>query len=399
LDKGGEPPRQTNPGSIAAFQKGGFGITLQGDMKPNFRTCPQCSTRNRLDKEFCVKCGEALKGVKAGDPGEETKKSKPGFFVTAHGQDASPMVALVLFVMALVMGIAAWRVIRSAELPSTTPDPALAQNPRVSPAAVEAATLAPGPRDYVAGMVALRAGDFAGAIKLLRLAIAAENRADYRLGLAEALEKSGATAEGLAEYERAASLDRTNARFASEWARALTRGGRNPEAIQAWEAALKIDPQNLAALGEVSNLHINANDLARARPYLERIVQLQPTNLVPRQSLAQALEAAHDLDGAARQYREILSARPDALVSRLLLSEVLVKQNRPQDAIRLLDEGLGVDPKAAILYREKGRVFDRLERNPEAIAAYREYIRRAPEATDLRMFTARIEQLQALMEQ
>lgn len=62
-------------------------------MKPNFRTCPQCSTGNRLDKEFCVKCGEPLEGVKAGDPNEAPKKGKPGIFLSRDGDEAPGIAA------------------------------------------------------------------------------------------------------------------------------------------------------------------------------------------------------------------------------------------------------------------------------------------------------------------
>jgi tetratricopeptide (TPR) repeat protein len=368
-------------------------------MASNFRTCPQCSTRNRLDKEFCVKCGESLENVKAGTidaPG--AKKAKPGFKVSEEGEEAqSPLVPLVFVILTLGVAFAAWRTIQSADAapPPTAPPPVVQPNvPKAAPT-----EMSPGVKDYTDGMAALRGGDFATAVRLLRQAVAAANKADYRLGLAEALEKSGSTTDALAEYEAAAGLDPVNVRYTAEWAKALNRAGRYTEAIRTYETALQLDGTNLANLRELANLHLRSNDFARARPYLETIVRLQPDDLAPKQNLARALEAARDLEGAARQYRDILTAMPNADLTRALLSDVLMKQTRPDEALQLLAEGLKIDANSAIMYRERGRILDQQGRKDEAIQAYQEYVRLAPGASDLRAFTARIEQLTAMQAQ
>ncbi len=366
-------------------------------MKPNFRTCPQCSTRNRLDKEFCVKCGEPLEGVKAGDPtaaaAPAERKGKPGIVVRRDGEEGqSPLVPFILVLLTLGVAFGAWRVVQDAE---ATPNPTQVAAPvrQASVPPVVVATMEPGLAEYTAGMAAMRGGNFPDAIRLLREAVAAANKASYRLGLAEALEKSGATSDGLIEYETAAGLDPANVRYTAEWAKALNRAGRSVEAIQAYEAALQLDPQNLANLKELANLHLRANDMAKARPHLARIVALQPNDLAPKQNLARALEAANDLDGAAQQYREILTEMPEANLSRALLSDVLMRQNRPSEALAVIDEGLRADANAGLLHRERGRIFDRLGRNAEAVASYREYVRLSPGAADIRTFSDRITQL------
>lgn len=367
-------------------------------MKPNFRTCPQCSTRNRLDKEFCVKCGEPLEGVKAGDPtaaaAPGAKKGKPGIVVLRDGEEGqSPLVPFILVLLTLGVAFGAWRVIQEAE---ANPNTAQAAPPmrQASVPPVVAVEKPAGQDAYLAGMAALRAGDFPNALRLLREAVAAAPaKPEFRLGLAEALEKSGATSEALLEYEATAGLDQSTARYTAEWAKALNRAGRNPDAVRAYEAALQLEPDNLANLRELAGLHLRSEDFASARPHLERIVALQPDDLTPKQNLARALEATRDLDGAARQYREILAAMPSADLSRALLSDVLMRQNRPSEALTLLDEGLAANAASPVLHREKGRIYDRLGRVPEAISAYREYVRLSPGATDIRVFTERIGQL------
>ena len=368
-------------------------------MAANFRTCPQCSTRNRLDKEFCVKCGEPLEGVKVGDLAA-AKKGKPGFQVQlGQGEESqSPLIPLVFVILTLGVAFAAWRVIEGANA-AAPPPMATAPQAQVALPPGTPRPMDPGTKAYADGMAALRAGDLVNAVKLLREAVAATNRADYHLGLADALEKSSVTAEALAEYEAAASLDSKNVRYSGEWAKALNRAGRYTESIKAYEAALQIQPDNLANLREVANLHLRSNDFAKARPYLETVVRLQPDDLAPKQNLARALEANRDLEGAAKLYREILTSMPGADLSRALLSDVLMKQNKPEEALQWLDEGLKLDPNAATMYRERGRILDRQGRTPEAIAAYQEYVRLSPGASDIRAFTARIEQLSAVQAQ
>jgi tetratricopeptide (TPR) repeat protein len=369
-------------------------------MKPNFRTCPQCSTRNRLDKEFCVKCGEPLEGVAAGDPKETAgKKGKPGFVVSSEGESTrSPIVPMLLFLVMLGAFVGAWQTLREA--PQAATPPAASPQLQATLPPVVVIPRGPGIDDYTSGMAALRAANSAEAVRFLRLAVtAAPNRADFHLGLAEALEASGATTEALAEFDRAVSLDRANPRFISESAKALNRAGRYTEAIRTYEASLVIDPDNLANIRELANLYLKSSDLVKARPHLEKIVRLQPDDLTPKQSLARALEAAQDLEGAAKQYRDILAAMPGADLTRALLADLLVKQGRPDEALALLDQGLALNANAALFYREKGRVYDRQGRRAEAIASYREYVRRAPTASDVRTFTVRIDQLTALQEQ
>jgi regulator of sirC expression with transglutaminase-like and TPR domain len=84
---------------------------------------------------------------------------------------------------------------------------------------------------------------------------------------------------------------------------------------------------------------------------------------------------------------------PNADLSRAYLSEIYMQQNRSDSALQLLDEGLTANPNAALLHREKGRILDRLGNDEAAVAAYREYVRLAPAAADVRIFATRIEQL------
>ena len=216
-------------------------------MKPNFRTCPQCSTRNRLDKEFCVKCGEPLEGVRAGDSSAD-KQGRPGIFVSQGGGDAdqSPLVPLALVLLTLGVALAALQTVRRVEEPATPP---LGAAPQVQASIPSSTPLPPGPgvQAYASGQNALRGGDLVSAVRFFREAVAAANLAEFHFALGQALERSGPPGqEFLTEYEVASGLEPSNVRYVSDWARALNRAGRNADALRAYEKALQLDPDNSA---------------------------------------------------------------------------------------------------------------------------------------------------------
>ena len=152
-------------------------------------------------------------------------------------------------------------------------------------------------------MTALRAGDFPNAIRLLREAVAAANKADYRLGLAEALEKSGCDVRCPRRIrDQRPGLDAVNVRYTAEWAKALNRAGRNTEAdSRSTRRRYRSRAEQSGEPARTREPPHPANDFARARPHLESgSSRSSPTTSAPKQNLARALEAARDLDGAGQ---------------------------------------------------------------------------------------------------
>lgn len=361
-------------------------------MAANFRICPKCGVRNRLDKEFCVSCGEPLEGVATGDPAAAVATAG----APADIEGGNPIGLAVSALLLLVVGVWGWRTVSTAAEPEANQQafsmPAAPQNlpaPSVRPDL-------PGAADYAAGVAALNQGNLQVALERLRAATAAApQNGEYHSALARALERSGAPAsEYLEEFASGAAQAPTNARLSAEYARALGRAGRNADALRVWAQAISIDATNASFLRDAVIAHMKINDHAGARPYLERIVELDPADLGPRQDLAKVMESAGDVAGAIGIYRQILTDLPVAHISRVLLSEALMKQGRPAEALQTLDAGMALDANSGLLHREKGRVLDRMGRIPEAIASYNEYLRLTPAANDVATIRARIADLQ-----
>jgi tetratricopeptide (TPR) repeat protein len=365
-------------------------------MKSNFRICPQCSTRNRLDKEFCVKCGEPLEGVKAGDaaaapPGS---KAKPGFVLSEDDQGQNPIVPFLIVLAALGVAFAGWVRLQNAPAPPPPPTAVPLTQASVPAPRESGSTPTPGADAYAAGQGALRNGNLPEAVAAFRLAVeAAGDNGLYRFALADALYRSGEMNDALAEYEAAVQRDSRNVRYATDWARALGRAGRSTDAVAVYETVISMAPDDADALRSLANIHLRSMEPVKARPYLERLAGLLPNDPTQKIDLGRVLEGANDLVGAAAQYQAALAISPGIHLARTNLAEVYMKQNRGAEAIAVLDEGIRANAAEPVLYREKGRVMDRLGRNQEAVAAYREYVRLAPNASDIRVFTDRIAEL------
>ena len=114
-----------------------------------------------------------------------------------------------------------------------------------------------------------------------------------------------------------------------------------------------------------------------------------------RQDLAHALEVSGDTAAAADQYRLILDRLPEAAVTRGLLAEVLFKQGRGDEGLALFREGLERQAGNPLLYRGLASLLERSGRDKEAIAAYREYARVAPNAPDAKALAERADALEA----
>ena len=75
---------------------------------------------------------------------------------------------------------------------------------------------------------------------------------------------------------------------------------------------------------------------------------------------------------------------PGAPIARARLADILVQKNQPTEAVAVLREGLEKTPDRSLLYRSLGSVLERTGSIAEAVAAYREYVQRAGDASDVK---------------
>jgi predicted Zn-dependent protease len=361
-------------------------------MKPDFRVCPACGTRNKPKWEFCARCGESLQGIPLGElerlefaPAEETISSGAFPWVTGLG--------LIAF-GALTVGVMVWSQKRTADIP---PNPNIFTLPTLppSPAAAREQAKEPGKDDFDQGTRLLLAGDTAGAVARLAQAVAfSPDNPLYRNFYAKALLAAGSNDEALRQFEAAFALSPENVSYLSDAAHTMDRAGKVAEAARAYEAILARQPRNEQALHDLSSLHQRTGHPEQALPLMRQLTEARPDDLVLRQELGYVFEKTGDLKAAGQEYEKVLALRPDAHVTRGLLAEIHFKQGEKNEAIALLRDGVARNAEAPLLHRGLGSLLERTGDVAEAVKEYREYARLAPNAPDAKQLADRADRLE-----
>ncbi len=353
--------------------------------------CPKCGTLNRSTWEFCVRCNTSLEGAQPAEgpaprPAPVQPDSQPSSIANA--------LAFLAFLAFLVGGVWAWKTAANTPLPKG-PDPGLftmgtqpAQIPTPAPPPPELA-------DYEAGSQALMRGDLAEAVARLSAAVAADpDNAEFRRTYAHALWRSGDRDRSLGEEAVAARID---PRLQAHYAQALDAAGRSEDAAREYEEVLRKNPEATSIREELGRLLVRTGDYTRAATLLQQAVQDRPDDPVLEQDLAFALDHTGNRAEAETVYRGILAQVPQAAMTRTLLVDNLLGQGRKAEAMTILQEGLQRPSAPPFLHREMGRLLEGSGRAAEAVAAYREYARLAPNAPDAQEMAERATRLEAAL--
>ena len=140
-------------------------------------------------------------------------------------------------------------------------------------------------------------------------------------------------------------------------------------------------------------LQAEAGNVEDAVGLLQRAIETSPSQATLHEDLAYAFERSGDT-AAEAAYRQALALKPRADTSRGRLAKLLNAAGSPDDAIQLVREGVAENPQSAALQRALGSLLERNGRTQEAVDAYREYSRLAPNAADAAQLTARADTLE-----
>jgi predicted Zn-dependent protease len=347
--------------------------------------CPSCQTRNRPTWEYCARCGESLEKV-AITTFDETE-------VAASPRDLSTLyLALMVGVLAGTLALACRDIATHPAPPAPSPG-VFAFGGMASPGPTPSPVTQPGSGDADAGRRLLAQGKGVEAIPLLEK-VAAENpdNAEYQHLLGRARWDTGDREGALRNYADAARLE--PASYGVPYAQGLETVGRFDEAAAQFEAVLAAQPASTVAQEGLGRLYYRRGEYAKAAPLLEGIAR-QTRDPVVLQQLAYAAEKTGDRERAIAAYRDVLAVEPRADVARGLLAENLLAAGQNEAAIGVLREGLERTPGAPLLQRDLGSLLERTGRAADAAAAYREYARLAPNASDAAQMQTRAARLEA----
>ena len=264
-----------------------------------------------------------------------------------------------------------------------------------------------------AALTARRTADYRTELGLWRDTVAkvpASARAHYNLGVL--LDRSGAVAAALGEFETALALRPGYAEALNNRGDIRFRQGRLPEAEADFSAALRNDPglapahYNLGrarfqqhrdadaiveyetALGSepdyvdaLVNLGIALARAGRPAEALDRLraaVRLQPADAEAQYNLGRVLDQEGDLAGAAAAYQTAGRLQPDLVAAHNNLAYVLVRLGRPAEALAESEQAVRLAPADVDARVNLANLLLSLGRGAEAITDYEAALRLAP---------------------
>ena len=264
-----------------------------------------------------------------------------------------------------------------------------------------------------AALTARRTADYRSELGLWRDTVAkvpASARAHYDLGVL--LDRAGATADALAQFETALQLkpdyapafnNRGDVRFrrgevdaaAADFAAAVRADprlaearynlgrvrfeqDRVPEAIADYEAALRLDPDYRDALVNLGIALVRAGRPAEALDRLRAAVRLAPADAEAQYNLGRVLDQEGDLAGAMTAYQAAVRLQPGLAAAHNNLAYVLVRLDRPGEALAESEQAVRLAPADVDARVNLGNLLLGLGRGAEAIADYEAALRLAP---------------------
>jgi len=166
---------------------------------------------------------------------------------------------------------------------------------------------------YTALAQVIERSNLSGGIPRLRDALARspKARAEFHLGLAEALTAAGNLSEAVLYYREAARRSPRSAFVLRKLGIALRQSGRLEEALQVLEQAAGLAASDPVGWHELGLLHRARGTLELARAAFEKAIALDPDRPEPHGNLGALLLATGDPERAGAALREAIRIQPD----------------------------------------------------------------------------------------
>jgi len=170
-------------------------------------------------------------------------------------------------------------------------------------------------------------------------------------------ERDSIAAEAMAAFDRACTLNSTNADSQFEYANLLTKRGNHAEAIPHFEAALKLKPNWVEVISNLGDTLRQNERFDEAVTMQRRALALRPGDPIILTHLGNALAKTRAYEEAAEIFRGLIVKDPDALLPRINLGNVYRESGRANDAIAIFEDTLYRIPDAFEAYGNIGMTF------------------------------------------
>ena len=126
----------------------------------------------------------------------------------------------------------------------------------------------------------------------------------------------------------------------------MTQAGRTREAIAVFEKALSLDPTNAQAKANLGTVFLTTRDYSRARTELEASLALDPDVSRAHNALGVIAAETGRLDDAIRHWKRAVELNPHEWDTVFNLGTVLRKAGRSEEARPFLERFLREAPRA-----------------------------------------------------
>jgi len=196
--------------------------------------------------------------------------------------------------------------------------------------------------------------------------------------LAFALDKTGRTAEAIAEFDAALRLAPDNADLHDNLGVTLARAGRTADALAQFETALRLRPDFPTAHCNLGNALVQAGKPAEAIPQYETALRLKSGYADAEYDLAGALDLSGQPAAALPHLEAAVRLKPDFAGAHFSLGDLLNRLGRPADATKEYEAALRLDPALAQAQADLGVLLCRSGQTDAGLAHLREAVRLQP---------------------
>ncbi len=233
------------------------------------------------------------------------------------------------------------------------------------------------------------------------------------LSRGQELVNQGDFGEALTVYERAAQLDRENARIYSGIGYLQTKQGNYAAAVDAYETAISLDGDNAAFYYALGYSLANTQDYAAAADAYRQAARLNPDDARTQLGLGIVLSRLGQYDEAVQAYQAVARSQPNnaqiheaigtvymqrgdyttALRSlqqaynlasyngsiNLNLGLALINLNRPDEGWPLVEKAVELEPWDGAVHLSVGQIYQAQGNLEKALEHYRQATRYSPE--------------------
>lgn len=180
-----------------------------------------------------------------------------------------------------------------------------------------------------------------------------------------------------ADAERAALLAPTNENAIGVLAALALRAGDTQKALTLVTSAVEKSPGSIELRRILANVDLANGQPQQAEKQMHEIIALEPNELAPRMELATWLTQRRELDAAQQLLEQAVRDLPRQDAAKLALADFVTTQRSTAQGEKILREFVAREPDNEDLQLALGLALQRAGARQEAVALYRQIIRRS----------------------